>query len=136
MNMNKTIVIVFSLIIILFAALLLGMFLPFQGEIFRFFLFPAGVILAGLGVALIVLSAKKVKDRAYKVFLMVTGSAAAGIVVSSVLHNLVYALLVRLSIDIADEPVFFILATIICPVALLAGIAGSITLMVKKRKFS
>jgi hypothetical protein len=32
-----------------------------------------------------------------------------------------------------DEPVFFILATIVCPIALLVGIIGSIVLIAKKK---
>lgn len=33
-----------------------------------------------------------------------------------------------------DEPFFFILATIICPIALLVGAIGSIVLFIKKKR--
>jgi hypothetical protein len=33
-----------------------------------------------------------------------------------------------------DEPFFFILATIVCPIGFLVGVVGSIVLFVKERK--
>ncbi|GAG61024.1 unnamed protein product, partial [marine sediment metagenome] len=37
-------------------------------------------------------------------------------------------------IGIGDEPVFFILAIIVCPIAFLVGVIGSIVLFIKKKK--
>lgn len=58
-------------------------------------------------------------------------------VVGSVLHNLVYALFIKIFGEgfwagIGDEPVFFIFATILCPLALLVGIIGGIVLIIKR----
>ena len=73
-----------------------------------------------------------------KAFLILTGASAFGITLSVVLHNLAFALLVKLFGEgfgalMGDEPVFLILATIICPLALLVGAVGSIVLIAKKK---
>lgn len=104
----------------------------------RFLFFSSGIVLSCLGIALIVLASKAKFTKISKAFFILTGASATGIVVSSVLHNLVYALLIKLFGEgflagIGDEPVFFILATIICPLALLVGIIGTIVLIVKKK---
>ncbi len=54
------------------------------------------------------------------------------------MHNLFFALLIKLfgedfGARMGDEPVFFILATIVCPIAFLVGIIGSIVLIAKKK---
>jgi hypothetical protein len=63
-----------------------------------------------------------------RVFLILTGASAAGITVGVILHNVVYGLCISLfSVDfwerigLVDEPVFFVFALIVCPVALLVG---------------
>jgi hypothetical protein len=96
------------------------------------------VILPLLGIALIVLVSRAKFKKPAKSFFLVAGSAALGISVFAVLHNLLFALLVKLfgedfGARMGDEPVFFILATIICPLALMVGLIGSIVLIAKKR---
>jgi len=100
--------------------------------------FPSFAILSILGIVLIVLAARAKFIKISKVFFILTGSSALGIGVSSVLHNLVFALFIKLFGEgfwggMGDEPVFFILATIVCPLALLVGIIGSIVLIAKKK---
>ncbi len=107
-------------------------------ELFRFIILPSMILLASLGIALIVLTTKAMFTRISRAFFILTGVAAIGIPISGVLHNLVFALLIKLfgedmSTRMGDEPVFFILATIVCPAALLAGVIGVIILMAKKR---
>lgn len=56
-----------------------------------------------------------------------TGASALGIPVFAILHNLVYGVLIKLFGDNfwgegGDEPVFFLLATIVSPVVFLVGI--------------
>jgi len=55
------------------------------------------------------------------------------------LHNLFYALFIKLfgtnfwdRIGVGDEPFFFILATIICPIAFLVGVIGSIVIFIRR----
>ena len=104
----------------------------------RFLFFSSGIVLSCLGIALIVLASKAKFNKISKAFFILTGASTAGIVVGSVLHNLAYALFIKLFGEgfwagMGDEPVFFILATVVCPVALLVGIIGSIVLIVKKK---
>ena len=61
-----------------------------------------------------------------KIFLLLAGGSAVGVPVFAVMHNLVYAVLTHYwGETIGDEPFFFILATIICPLGLLIGLIGS-----------
>ena len=69
---------------------------------------------------------------------MLTGLSAVGIPVFAVLHNLVYALLVLLFGEEfrdsgGDEPVFFILAVIVCPAVFLIGATTGTVLLLKGR---
>jgi hypothetical protein len=104
----------------------------------RYLFFSSAIVLSCLGVALIVLATKAKITKISKVFFILTGASAAGMVVGSVLHNLVYALFIRLFgegfwVGMGDEPVFFIFATIVCPLALLVGLVGGIVLIAKKK---
>jgi len=129
---------VFWLTFALFILVMAGMylyFIPYIGII-------TGVgfmaVLSILGIALIILAAKGKFIKIARVFFILTGASALGMGLSMVLHNLVFALLIKLfgeSIlgSMGDEPVFFILATIICPLAILVGSIGSIVLISKKK---
>ena len=75
-----------------------------------------------------------------RAFFILTGSSAIGIGFGAYLHNLVFALFIKLfgegfweRTGIGDEPVFFILATIVCPIALLVGVICSIVFIAKKK---
>jgi hypothetical protein len=87
----------------------------------------AGVVLIGLGVTLIVLTVKTKVGGKLNKFLLLTGASAAGLPVFVVLHNVVGALLNL------EEAVFFILATIVCPIAFLIGAIGTIVLAAKNK---
>jgi len=57
------------------------------------------------------------------------------------LHNLFYALfIIWFGTDfwertgLGDEPFFFILALIVCPIAFLVGVIGSTVLFIKKKQ--
>ncbi len=113
-------------------------FMNLIGFFNRFLFYLSAFALPGLGIALIVLAVKANFVRISKAFFILTGAASIGMVVGAVLHNLVYALLIKLSGEgfwgnMGDEPVFFIFATIICPLALLTGLIGGIVLIAKKK---
>lgn len=80
-----------------------------------------------LGVALLVLTVKKKVEGKLKKFLLLTGASAVGLPVFAVLHNVVGALFNT------EEPVFFILATIACPLGFLVGAIGTIVLASKNK---
>lgn len=108
------------------------------GQFIQFIIIPSVIILSILGMILIILASRAKFTKISKTFFILTGASTLGIIVSVVLHNLVFALLIKLFgesflANMGDEPVFFIMATIICPVVLLVGVIGSIVLIAKKR---
>jgi hypothetical protein len=101
----------------------------------RFSFFAALPVFFGLGVALLVLTVNKQEPGLLKKFLLVTGASAVGLPGFAVLHNLVTAMLINFfgfSRDF-DEPVFFTLATAVCPLGYLVGAIGSIVTARKNR---
>ena len=102
------------------------------------FLLPLAVF-SLLGVALIFFTVKEKVRGTLKKFLILTGASSAGFFVSVLLHNAIYGLFIHFwgadfwdRIGLGDEPVFFLIAVILCPVAFLVGAIGSIVLAVKK----
>jgi hypothetical protein len=90
-----------------------------------------------LGVALIILSVRGRRSRLGKFFIL-TGASAAGVLASVLLHNLVYWLFAHFAgADFwngGDEPVFFTLATVVCPLGFLVGAVGTIVIGARSRK--
>ena len=132
-------VVIFWIILAFSILTISNIFIMNEFDLFnRYLFFSSAIVLSCLGIALIVLAAKAKLTKIAKAFFILTGASAAGIVVGSVLHNLVYALFIKLFGEgfwagMGDEPVFFIFATIVCPVALLVGIIGGIVLIAKKK---
>ena len=99
------------------------------------------IVFGLLGIVLVVLAAKLKGPRIQKIFFILTGASAACMPIFAVLHNLVYGLLITLFGEGfwerhgsgGDEPVFFILAILVCPALFLIGTVGSIVLLVKVR---
>lgn len=131
-------VVIFWIIFSLFILTTAGMYLymvPYIGMITGFYL---RFVISAVGIALIILTVKARLSKIAKEFFILTGASALGMGLSAYLHNLVYALIMKFFsnstiANMGDEPVFFILATIVCPLALLAGIIGSIVLIAKKK---
>ncbi len=90
-----------------------------------------------IGIVIIILTIKRIERGLLKIFLLTTGASLAGFPVFSFLHNAVYGTLIYFFGDnvrnVADEPFFFIIAVIICPLGFIAGIIGSITIAIKRR---
>jgi len=118
---------------------ILNVFLMNALDLFnRAIFYTTAVALPLLGIALIIFAVKAGYTKIYRAFLILTGASALGMVIGAVLHNLIYALFIMLFGENfwgsgGDEGVFLIFATIICPLALLVGIIGSIVLIAKKR---
>ena len=136
--------VIFWIIVAFFILATSGMYLSIYLHFLVYFVsLPSRVILSLLGIVLIVLAARARFTKISKAFFILTGSAELGFGLSIILHNLVFALFIKLfgegywdRVNIGDEPVFFILATIICPLALLVGIIGSIILIARKKVLS
>jgi hypothetical protein len=88
-----------------------------------------------LGTALLVFTLREKVTGRLKVFFLLTAASAAGVFVFILLHNLVYGLLSYFFGEDfwhgGDEPVFFILAVIVCPLGFLVGAVGSIVLRIR-----
>jgi hypothetical protein len=96
--------------------------------------FSVIAVLMILGLILIVLTIQKEVEGTTKVFLLLTGASAVGMSIFAILHNLVTAMFIKffkVSTNF-DEPVFFILATVVCPLGFLAGALGTIVLAMRK----
>jgi hypothetical protein len=128
-----TLVAVFILIVCLFAIPALREML--NGSLW--FLAPIGLFCL-LGVALIIFSLRGRVSGWLGKFLLLTGASAAGVLVSVLLHNLVYWLFAHFAgADFwngGDEPVFFTLATVVCPLGFLVGAVGTIIIGARSRK--
>ena len=94
-----------------------------------------------LGLVLVVFTARRRESRIQKIFFILVGASAAGIPIFVILHNLVYGLFIAWFGENfwerqgagGDEPVFFILALLVCPALFLIGTVGSIVLLIKGR---
>ena len=111
-------------------------FIPVFRDLLRgslLFLSPFAVFFL-LGVALVILTVKEKVGGMLKKFLLLTGASAAGFLVSVFLHNAIYGLVLvkMLNRPDLDEPVFFFIAILVCPIAFLVGAVGSIVLYIKK----
>jgi len=103
--------------------------------------FTLGSLFFLLGLALIILTARAKLDKIFKIFLLLTGSSAVGVFVSTLLHGVIYGLFILLfgegfweRIGIPDEPFFFMMAIFVCPLAYLVGTIGSIVLIIRRGK--
>lgn len=121
-------------VIVLFALTVL--FFTLGGQLFSVAAVFA-IIFGLLGLVLAVLTLRLQEPRLRRVFFLVTGISAAGIPISVVLHNLVYALCIVCFGEKfwgeSDEPFFFILAIIVCPALFVIGAVGSTVLLVRSK---
>lgn len=95
-------------------------------------LYLAGILLV-LAAALVVMTIIVKESRIRKFFFLLTGASALGIPVCIVLHNLVYAFCIKFNCVYwkgDDEPVFFILALLVCPALFILGALGSIAMLI------
>ncbi len=100
--------------------------------------FSITMISAVLGLLLVVFSIKAMDTKKTRALFIVNGASILGIPVFAVMHNLVYALLISVfGRDFwgegGDEPFFFILALIICPLVYLTTTALSIFSLASRR---
>ncbi len=93
-----------------------------------------------LGLALLVLSIRAKHVGAVRKFLILTGASSVGLAVSSVLHNVFYGLAtltedwaILKSVLTGLEVAFFLIATIVWPLAFLAGAVGTIVHLIGRR---
>ncbi len=125
---GKLIWIIFWVMVGVFAIAAGTMFISSVGRLSAGFnVFAAWPVLAGLGVTLLVLTVKTKAGGMLKKFLLLTGASAVGLPVFAILHNVVSGLFNT------EEPVFFIIAIIVCPIGFLVGVIGTIVLAIKSK---
>ena len=145
-SLKQSTIVVFWTLVATFIMAVSYIFIPMTISIKRP-LWPLFVTLAIisllLGVILIFLTLKERVKGWPKRFLLLTGVSVIGMPVSIILHNFIYGLFIyffgqnfweRIGPG-GDEPVFFIMAIFVCPIAFLVGVIGSIVLFIKKKRF-
>jgi len=141
-KLEKKIKIMFYVLVGVFVWIMMQMFIPFFNEILSgtVFLIPF-ILFSILGIVFLVMVFKlKIKGWLRK-FLILTALSAAGFFVFIFLHNFFYAMAV-LSQDIIVlkyameflQIVFFLVATLGCPIGFLIGVTGSIIMFMKRKK--
>ncbi len=138
--MKEKIKTIFWLLIFVFILIVSYFVIPFEHTIKRT-LFPylaiLGFIFFSLGGLLIYCTIKsKIKGK-LKLFLILTGITPIVALISVLLHNLVYGLMIYLFGqdfwgETGDEAFFFIIALLVCPIVFLVGVIGSIIMFKKK----
>jgi hypothetical protein len=134
----------FWILIGVFGVIASMFFIPAVRELLKGpFFISLWIIFFLLGVALIFLTVKKKVKGMLKKFLILTGVFAVGFFVFAFLHNVVYGLFIQLfgpdfwdRIGLTDEPFFFFLAVVVCPIGFLIGVVGSIALFIRRRQKS
>ena len=99
-----------------------------------------GIAFGVLGLLLVVLTARLAEPRIWKVFFMLTGASSAGMPICAILHNLLDRLFIIWlgegvweKYGMSEEPVFFILAVLVCPALFVIASVGSLVLLIKAR---
>jgi len=136
-TMSKYIKIIFYSSISIFVFLILIIFTPLNE--YLVFLFPYLFVVSFLlGIALLVLSKRGVKEEKLRRLLIINGISLAGIPLLSVLHNLFYALEQLVENVFLTNVIsylgilFFILSVIVCPIVFLGTIVWIFTLYLKE----
>ncbi len=131
-SLVSTFILILSFFVIPFSDSLRHTLFPFAGIL--------GLIFLILGGVLIYLTFKHKVKGYLKLFLLFTGFSSVGVLPCVILHNLVYALFILLfgenfwiNTGMTDEPVFFILGLVVCPIVFLIGVIGSIVMFLKKK---
>lgn len=132
--------ILLALMAVLFMLFILYFTLPIEVSLHRA-LFPVVALLAFafliFGIILVILALKSNLSKKLKLFLILTGSAAASFLIAVLLHNFVYGIMIILFGEKfwggGDEAFFFIVALIIAPLMFLVGAIGSTIFLIKRR---
>jgi hypothetical protein len=130
--------IVFWALVAVFAALVLTVLLPDVIPFFRPVFLSLMALCFLLGLALLILSVRWKQRTLLRIFWILAGASTTGFALGSVLHNAFYALatvtgkwpILNAAMKVLDVA-FFLIATLLCPVAFLVGTVGAIVLIVR-----
>jgi hypothetical protein len=132
--------IVFWALVAAFTALVLTVLFPDVIAVFRPVFLSLTAICFLLGLALLILCVRWKQRTLLRTFWILVGASTTGFALGSVLHNVFYALAIVTSkwpiLTAAMEVLevaFFVIATLLCPIAFLVGTVGAIVLIVRRR---
>ena len=131
---KNRLLIIFWMLTMVFLIVVSVIFLPiFKEFLSGIFMITSGGLLIILGGGLIFFALQQKVKRKLKYFLLLTGASGAGFFIFVFLHNLFYGLgsITKEVVILSNllkvlEVAFFLLAIIICPIAFLVGVIGSI----------
>jgi hypothetical protein len=131
--------VVFWALVAAFAALILTVLFPDVLDFFRPVFLSLVALCFLLGLALLILSLRLKQRALLRTFWILAGASTAGAALGSVLHNVFYALatvagdwpILNGAMEVL-EVAFFVIATLLCPVAFLVGTVGAIVLIVRR----
>jgi len=134
----RSLPILFWALVAAFAALVLTVLFPDVLDFFRSVFLSLMALCFLLGLALLILSVRWKQRTLLRVFWILAGASTAGFALGSVLHNAFYALatvtgkwpILNAAMEVL-EVAFFLIATLLCPVAFLVGTVGAIVLLVR-----
>jgi hypothetical protein len=130
--------IVFWALVAAFVALVLTVLLPDVLVLFRPVFLSLMALCFLLGLVLLILSVRWKQRTLLRTFWILAGASTAGFALGNVLHNAFYALatvtgkwpILNAATEVL-EVAFFLIATLLCPVAFLVGTVGAIVLIVR-----
>ena len=140
--MKKYITTIFWILVINFIFILAQIFVEPITEIFRgpIFLLPFATLFL-LGVVLLIMVYKSETEKKLKKTLLLVGVSACGVLISTILHNVFYALaevtkniIILTNLMEIFHVIFFLGGVIIFPIGFLVGMIGSVILLIKQRK--
>jgi len=101
----------------------------------RFVLLPAWEVFIGLGVILVILTKKRDVEGKLRKFLQLTGVSIAGLATFRILHDviIVSGILNKVGGANPDEPFFWFLSFIVCPIGFVVGVVGTIVIAIKAK---
>jgi len=133
--------IVFWVLVAAFSVLILTVLSPDVLGLFRPMFLSLMALCFLLGLALLILSVRWKQRTLLRVFWILAGASTTGSALGSVLHNAFYALatvtgnwpILSAAIEVL-EVAFFLVATLLCPVAFLVSTVGAIVLLVRRSR--
>jgi hypothetical protein len=135
----RSLLIVFWALVAAFAALILTVLLPDVLDFFRPVFLSLMALCFLLGLTLLILSVRWKQRTLLRTFWLLVGASTAGFALGSALHNAFYALvmvtgkwpILNAAMEVL-EVAFFLIATLLCPLAFLVGTVGAIVLIVRR----
>jgi len=140
--MKKSLIYAFWSLMFFAVVVISEFFVPPVQDIFMggfIFLVPP-IIFSLAGLLLFILALKSETTGRLRKFLLLTGASATGFFIGILLHNLLYALNIATShiavlkyLTEALHVLFFLAATIACPIGFLIGAVGSMALLIRNK---